>query len=551
MADPFPPIGGFPDRAIGNAPGDPRVGPWGRGLFPGTTGMYREWDDQIDPDDPAAPTSIYRLQAEQWPEINLCMGGNAEIRRSAHVLIPQLKKEKDPCYARRLQHVLYSPYLQRIINAAVGLILRKPITLEGGNEEWWGEWRENCDRQGNNLDNFSKNLLSQALAYGHCCCLADNTADTAIQTLGDQYEQGVMPFLTIVHPRQLIGWREDIRSTGSIVQQVRILEETTEPDGKFGVKTIRQVRVLEPGKFEVYRRRTQLVEDDTTLTRGIDPLLDLSGGNTWEVHEADSVDLDRIPLSAVYSGRNGTFLSRPPLRDVAFINLQHTRVQSKLLHALDVAGFPILTLIGWDDTSSSVDADVTSALALPIGGGASYTEPASSAFAATQEELRSLEEQMANLGIAILAQQKMVAETAKAKELDRADTNSLMAVVSMSLEQCLQEQIDLVAEFAGQEAPEVSLDRNFSGQTLEHTLADVTAMFTAGLIDRPLALELLQRGEVLKDGDDLEDVTDRMEQQDLEDMEQEIAKADAMAGVEVAKAHAMPPKVPAAAAGED
>jgi hypothetical protein len=182
--------------------------------------------------------------------------------------------------------------------------------------------------------------------------------------------------------------------------------------------------------------------------------------------------------------------------------------------------------MGWDDTSESIDADVTSALALPIGGSAQYVEPASSSFGATQDELRSLEEQMANLGIAILAQQKMVAETAKAKELDRADTNSLMAVISMSLEQCLQEQIDLVAEFAGQEAPEVSLDRNFSGQTLAHTLADVTSMFTAGLIDRPMALDILQRGEVLRDSDDLEDIVDRMEQQDLADMEQAASIAD-------------------------
>jgi hypothetical protein len=256
------------------------------------------------------------------------------------------------------------------------------------------------------------------------------------------------------------------------------------------------------------------------------------------------VELEQIPLSAVYAGRNGTLLSRPPLRDVAFINLQHTRVQSKLLHALDVAGFPILTLMGWDDTSTTVDADVTSALAFPIGGAAQYIEPASSSFAATQEELRSLEEQMANLGIAILAQQKNVAETAKAKELDRADTNSLMAVISMSLEQCLQEQINLVAEFAGQEAPEVSLDRNFAGQTLTHQLSDITAMFTAGLIDRPLALELLQRGEVLNDADDIDEVTDRMEQQDLADMEQAAAIADGQAPPPTDEEQQDPPELP-------
>jgi hypothetical protein len=548
MTSSAPRVAGFSERDISNHPGDPRVGPWGHGLFPGTLGMFSEFDARVDPDDPSQPTAIYRMQAEQWGEINLVMGGNAEIRRNARWLAPQLKKEKDPCYARRLNHVLYSPYFQRVINAAVGLILRKPITLEGGNEEWWEQWRENCDRQGNNLDNFAKNLLTQAIAFGHCCCLADNTADTSIQTLSDQYEQGVAPFLTLIHPRQVIGWREDIRSTGSTLQQVRILEETTEPDGKFGVKTIRQVRVLEIGRFEVYRRRFQ--EHETQQVNLGAGSVDAVGGNTWEIEEQGPVDLGQIPLSAVYAGRNGTLLSRPPLRDVAFINLQHTRVQSKLLHALDVAGFPILTLMGWDDTNSSVDVDVTSALALPIGGGASYTEPASSAFAATQDELRSLEEQMANLGIAILAQQKNVAETAKAKELDRADTNSLMAVVSMSLEQCLQEQIDLVAEFAGQEAPTVSLDRNFSGQTLTHTVADLTALFTAGALDRPLLLELLQRGEVLKDGDDLEDIEGRMQEQDLDEMDKELQKAETQADLEAQKAHAMLPKMPPAAAGE-
>jgi hypothetical protein len=418
--------------------------------------------------------------------------------------------------------------MQRIIAAAVGLILRKPITLEGGNEKWWESWRENCDRQGNNLDNFSKNLLIQALAYGHCCCLTDNTTGVNIQTLGDQYEQGVAPFLTVIHPRQVIGWREDIRSTGSIIQQVRILEETTEPEGKFGVKTIRQVRVLEAGNYEVYRRRNQTTDDAATLALGPSAVLDSLGGNAWELHDSGTVDLERIPLSAVYSGRNGTFLSRPPLRDVAFINLQHTRVQSKLLHALDVAGFPLLTLMGWDDTSSNIDADVTSALALPIGGSAQYVEPASSSFGATQDELRSLEEQMADLGIAVLTTQKNVAETAKSKQLDRIDTNSLMAVVSMSLEQCLQEQLDLVAEFAGQEAPEVGIDRNFGAQTLDFDLTSITQMFTAGLLDRETALELLRRGEVLKDSDSTDEIADRMEQADAESLQQEIEKADAM-----------------------
>ena len=43
--------------------------------------------------------------------------------------------------------------------------------------------------------------------------------------------------------------------------------------------------------------------------------------------------------------------------------------------------------------------------------------------------------QMATLGISTLSQQKFVAESADARRLDRVDTNSMLAMVSMELEQ--------------------------------------------------------------------------------------------------------------------
>jgi hypothetical protein len=530
MAEQIPLGDGFLDRRISNPP--MAVGPPGGGIMPGLLGVWNQSPQQINPDNPAQPTMAWVLMSQQWREIELCLGGNDLIRQNARWLIPKLGKEKDPCYARRLQHVLYSPYLQRILNAAIGLILRKPIQMEGGNDDWWDEWRENVDRQGTDLEQYARRLLQNALAFGHCGSLCDAPTADGVQTLGDQYEQDLKPYLQIIEPRRIIGWREDIRATGSVVQQVRIREHTTQPVGKFGTDTIEQIRVLEEGKFEVYRRRSsermqELQQQAISDGFGIEVVGD------WEVHEKGALDLSGIPLSAVYSGKMGTFLSKPQLRDVAFINLQHCRLQSKLLHALDVAGFPLLTLVGWDDNGNSIDADVTSAIALPIGGSANYIEPASSSFAAQQDELRSLEEQMANLGIAILAQQKMVGETAAAKELDRADTNSLMAVVSMSLQQCLQEQINYVAEYAGQEAPEVSLDRNFSSQTLEHKLADITTMFTAGLIDRELALDLLKRGEVLEGSDSIDEILGRLDEQDAQDLQQSM---------DIAAGQAQPPQ---------
>ena len=47
-------------------------------------------------------------------------------------------------------------------------ILRKPIYLEGGDEAYWEEWRQDVCRDGStDLDQFANDLLLHALAYGH------------------------------------------------------------------------------------------------------------------------------------------------------------------------------------------------------------------------------------------------------------------------------------------------------------------------------------------------------------------------------------------------
>ena len=460
------------------------------------------------------------------------MGGNDYLKLYGGNWIPKLKHESDECFARRLSLASFSPYFTRIIQAAIGLILRKPIKLEGADEEWWAQWRQNVDRQAGDLEAFAKRNLTVALAYGHCGILADYPQAQNIRTLRDEYDANLSPYLMNVEPWRIIGWREDSSSTVSRLDQVRIRETTTVPRGMFGEETWRQIRVLSPGRFEVYRASAP------QETGGV-------GTVDWRLlpgrEGRGMTGLDEIPLSVTYAEKLATLVSMPILQDVAFLNLRHYRLQSKHLHALEVAGFPMLTIEGWDDTSSNLDVDVTSALALPIGGGAQYVEPASSSFAATQEELADLVQQMSNLGISVLAQQKMVGETAKAKQLDRAETNSVLSIVSISLEKALQAAVDACAEYAGREAPMVSLDRDFDLQTLEADgIGAIVNLYTSGLIDRRTGLELLQRGEILTDEVDIDDIIEQAEQDEAAAMEKEVAKLDAEASIAAQYAKAEP-----------
>ena len=105
---------------------------------------------------------------------------------------------------------------------------------------------------------------------------------------------------------------------------------------------------------------------------------------------------------------------------------------------------------------------------------------------------------MSSLGISTLSQQKHVAESADARRLDRIDTNSMLAMVSMDLESGLQKSYDLAASYLNIEPPEVKISRDFDLQRLIGQ--DITAMgqlFQDNVINREEFREMLVQGEIL------------------------------------------------------
>jgi hypothetical protein len=460
-------------------------------------------------DDPSHPIGAYFAQMPAWQTMQAVLRGNQYLKQVSSDYIPRLPNEQDDCFKRRTDQALFTPYTSRVIDAAIGLIMRKPITLEGGDETFWEEWSKDCDRQGTDFQEFARKVLTSSIGYGHASIMVDYPKKTGIRTLADERQAKLMPYFTMVEPWQIIGWRQDRKKSGAQLEQVRIREFTTRPRGEFGEEVVENIRVLENGTFKVFER----TQSDAK----------------WMMVEAGRTSLKEIPLAITYSDKRATFISEPPLLDVAHINLAHYRLQSGHLNALQVAGFPLLVLKGWDDQSPKLQVDVSKAIAMPPEGDVSYVEPANSAFQAYMDELEALADQCSNLGIAVLQRQKMVAESGKKTALDHAQTNSMLANVSLDLEQALQKAVDMAANYAGIEAPKVGLSRDFDVEPLDgQGITSINTMFTSGLIDQETALNLLHRGEVLDDSVEIEEILSRAENEELHDMENQVKRAEMM-----------------------
>jgi hypothetical protein len=441
-------------------------------------------------DDPSYISGSVMEMSLFWDPIDVCVLGTQYFRQRATLYLPQEPEEDQQAWQRRIYHATMAPFLVRIAEQAAALILRKPIQLEpaeqGGEvDSYWEDWVSNVDGRGSDLDTFARRLVISSILYGHASILVDYPSQEPAANLQAERDMGLAPYLSHVDIKQILGWRVESTAPNSKLSQVRIDEWVTEQIGEFGEEQVRQIRVLEPGRWRVFR----LVGDS-------------QNGRRWTLHAEGTTSLDRIPLATAYSNKVDELRSKPPLVEVAHLNIAHGQRTADLTHALHVAALPSLVLKGFDDQGGKIGLSANTAIMLPPEGDASYVEPTIAAFDAQQARITELERQIESLGISTLFAQRMGAETAESKRLSRTDSDSLLSVVSKDVEDALQKAVDIAAEFVGAAAPMVRLDRDFDLQVLDAgQVTQYQSLWQNGAISHETLLRMLRQGEVLPDID--------------------------------------------------
>ena len=449
-------------------------------------------------DSPFTRTRAVLDMMKGWEVMKAVTEGTDYLRTNSETFLPLEPREDYDAYLARVNRAVFSPFTQRLIRAATGLVLRKPITLTG-DPYWTDMFKIDVDGRKSDLDEYARRILMCSLTYGQSHILVDYPAPSGAVSLAEERQQNRRPYWIEVDPNNLYGWRLDRESNYGNLIQVRIGEKAVLPDGQFGEKVFDQIRVIEPGSYRVFRKKEQIEE-----------MYDVSDGSSAGSFEAGSSDKDykqvesgefslgEIPLVTIYSGKTDNLVSKPPLLDIAYLNLAHFQRQADLIHSLHVASQPMLVMEGYDDQTKDLAISVNYAMATQPGNKIYYVEPASSAFEAQSAEIKELQMQMATLGISTLSQQKFVAESADARRLDRVDTNSMLAMVSMELEQKLQKAFNLSAEYVGIEPPEVKISRDFDIERLiGQDITALTSLFDQQVIDREEFRDILVQGEVL------------------------------------------------------
>ena len=405
------------------------------------------------------------------------MGGTYEIRRRHRRYLPQEPRELDESYDRRLSTSICPPYYQRLERMLAGMLTRKPVRLNDTSDQI-REQLFNVDLQGNDLNVWTYETARKMIRYGHVGVLVDAPRD------------GGRPYWTSYTPRDILGWRTEIIDGEQKLMQLRLSESIIVPDGDYGEKEVQQIRVLSPGEFKLFQRDEK---------RG-----------DFRIVDEGRTSLNRIPFGVAYSNRVNTLESRPPLEDIANLNLKAYQIQSDLDNQLHISAVPMLAFYGFPSAAEEVSAGPGEAIAFPADGRAEYIAPSSDAFASQFQRLDQIEKQINELGLSAVLGQKLSAETAEAKRLDRSQGDSTMMVIAQNMQDMIDNCLQYHAEFLGDRQPgSCYVNRDFLGSRLEpQEIQALLQLYTAGTITQETLLMQLSEGEVLGDDFDVEEELD-------------------------------------------
>lgn len=276
--------------------------------------------------------AVAAMQAD-WTLARALLGGTRAMRVAGKTYLPKWPDEEESAYQFRLSVSVLFPAYKRTVETLTGKPFSKAITRHDDIPAKIGEWLEDVDLQGRNLDAFAADQMEAALGYGLSGILVEcPDAEKAgvkknaegVTTQAAEQEAGIRPYFVSIGPLQILGWRAERIKDSWRLMQLRFTEKVEEPDGPFATKCIEQVRVLEPGRWETHRKK------------------DVNGVHEWVLHEEGTTSLGFIPFVPVYGKRKGYMLGEPPLIEVAHLNVKHWQSQSDQDNLLHVARVPIL-----------------------------------------------------------------------------------------------------------------------------------------------------------------------------------------------------------------
>lgn len=362
--------------------------------------------------DPSTASPAHADLAPKWAMIRAIIDGADSVRNGKTTYLPKYPAESDLEYSRRLASAPWRPEFEDALRSISSKPFSKEVTLAGKPSEEVKKLAEDIDGRGNNLHVFAKTLFEDGVSLGASGILVDFPPMSPNATMADERAQNARPYWVEIAADEIIALRTERRGAREVVTHLRVWESAIVVDG-FEETTERKIRVLEPGLWQLWR------EVEGT-----------NGAKRWEIETEGAVTLNEVPfVFYATADRIGSQYVRPPLLDLATMQIELYRFMSSEEQIYTVAGSPMLTAngMGAPDDGDAVETGPGRILYAPGAEGIQtsweYIQPDAQNLKAISEKANSIIEDIRRLGLQpMLPKTGNVTATATGVEAAKAHT---------------------------------------------------------------------------------------------------------------------------------
>lgn len=447
-------------------------------------------------------------QLPKWELVRDCIAGQEAVKTAGTTYLPMPNPEDQS----RENKLRYRNYVERAVfvnatgNTKEGLVgqvfAADPVIDLPDSMQLL---IEDADGGGVNLIQSAKKTLGENLAFGRAGVLVDfPEAPVDLEgnprafTRAEMQSGAARPVILQFAPECIINWRERLVGSELKLSLVVIAMTYVMHDDGFELITDNEWRVLRLDADNLYVSEVWR-ENKDAKTNVADPFVLVS-----VAYPTDNTGrrLDTIPFTFVGSLNNNSAPDKPPLYDMAVVNIAHYRNSADYEDSVFMVGQPTPVLTGlnkdWVDSvlKKKIQLGSRGAIPLPVGGDMKLV--AAEANSMVKEAMESKERQLVALGAQLVEQQEVQRTLGEAK-MEKAVVTSVLVQCAKNTAAAYQQALRWCALFYGEVQDSIffSLSTDFAITKLPpDERAQLLAEWQGGLVSFTEAREQLRQSGV-------------------------------------------------------
>jgi hypothetical protein len=368
------------------------------------------------PVDPSTVSGDYAAMDGYWTMVQDILDGADAMRNAGEKYLPRFPNESPADYKYRSNNAKFTNVYADIANSLCSKPFAEKTALEDKSASPKIEaLSEDIDGQGNNLHIFASNLFFAGVNDAISWVLVDFTkaaqpADGRPLTQNEEAQQGLRPYWVHVPAKRLLSiYTAKINGKQEPVH-ARIEENYCEREN-YIERLVKQVRIF--NRDPIYALGPD--GETTDIIIGYEPAtfeLWRSNLKTWERIDNGTITLGIIPLVPFITGRRkgGTWQFIPPLKDAAFLQVEHYQQETNLKSIKELTAFPMVAgngvtpPLGADGSPKPVPIGPRAVLYAPPSGDTGqhgewkFIEPTAESLKFLAEDVKATEDQLRELG---------------------------------------------------------------------------------------------------------------------------------------------------------